>query len=287
MIAKKHSFFVIIFCALTLLFASDVFGFQVTINISPTTLNLDNQGQWIQCNVELPFPYVFADIDQDGLLEIILFSDHEQAGNTTNRGNSLWVVNPDMSRVSGFEKPLTTSMPLYTGYENNIVQVAPSPCIVTYGHDPRIVVPSYDGYMRCYSKNGVILWQVQFDTPGSPFIGASEAGSADLDDDHSPEIIFTTYSTQNDRSDLVILSLSGSLLHRIPLIKRGAMSAPSIGDIDNDGVSEIVISLKDVAGNGAGGVQIWDVPSARNSKLNWFTGRGNYLRTGENTRQSF
>ena len=227
-------------------------------------------------------PPVFADMDQDGLPEVILFSDHEQAGVTANRGNSLWVLNPDMTRVAGFEKPLTTGMPLYFGYENNIVQVAPSPCVsFTGGTVPQIIVPSYDGYMRCYSRTGTLLWKLQFDAPGGAFIGASEAVTGDLNNDMLPETVFTTYSTQKNCSFLVILSSSGELLHRLPISGRGCMAAPTIADVDNDGISEIVISLKDALGNGSGGVQIWDITSARTSTSDWFTGRGNYLRTGE------
>lgn len=227
-------------------------------------------------------PPVFADMDQDGLPEVILFSDHEQAGVTANRGNSLWVLNPDMTRVAGFEKPLTTGMPIYFGYENNIVQVAPSPCVsFVTGTVPEIIVPSYDGYMRCYSRTGSVRWKLQFDAPGGPFIGASEAVTGDLNNDMLPEVVFTTYSIQKDCSFLVILSSSGTLLHRIPISGRGGMAAPTIADIDNDGVNEIIVSLKDALGNSLGGVQIWDVSSAKSSTTDWFTGRGNYLRTGE------
>jgi hypothetical protein len=60
------------------------------------------------------------------------------------------------------------------------------------------------------------------------------------------------------------------------------MAAPTIADVDNDGVLEIIVSLKDVLGNGEGGVQIWDVASAKKNILDWPTGRGNFLRTGCN-----
>jgi hypothetical protein len=45
-------------------------------------------------------------------------------------------------------------------------------------------------------------------------------------------------------------------------------------------VLEIIISLKDVLGSGKGGVQVWDVASAKANNRDWPTGRGNYLRTG-------
>ena len=59
------------------------------------------------------------------------------------------------------------------------------------------------------------------------------------------------------------------------------MSAPTLADVDKDGKVEIVISLKDALGGTKGGVQIWKVASALNNTIEWLTGRGNYLRTGE------
>jgi hypothetical protein len=230
-------------------------------------------------------PPVFADMDNDGLPEIVFFSDHERAGEYKNRGNSLWALNPDMTRPAGFEKPLTTGMPLYTGYENNIVQVCPSPCVTNLGaQSPAIIVPSYDGWVRCYSSMGTELWKAQFNSSGEPFIGAGEAVAGDLDNDGAPEIVFTTYSLQKNLSNLFILNASGALLHRVPIDGRGSMAAPTLADVDNDGTIEIVLSLKDVVGDGKGGVQIWNVASAVKNNLDWPTGRGNYLRTGDFSR---
>jgi hypothetical protein len=69
-------------------------------------------------------PPCFGDIDGDGAPKIILYSDHEKAGEYVNRGNCLWVLNPDMTRVKGFETQVCSGMPLYTGSQDNIVQVA-------------------------------------------------------------------------------------------------------------------------------------------------------------------
>lgn len=230
-------------------------------------------------------PPAFADLDGDGLPEIILFSDHELAGEYVNRGNSLWALNPDMTRVPGFEAPNTTGMPLYTGYENNIVQVAPAPAISTLGSDKiHIIAPSYDGHMYCYDSEGNEIWKKQFDGSGNPFIGAGEAAIGDLSNDGISEIVFTTYSTQDDISKLYILNTNGEVLHALDIAGRGSMSAPTLDDIDNDGLIEIVISLKDVLGGGDGGVQIWKVESATKNNLDWPTGRGNYLRSGDFTR---
>lgn len=227
-------------------------------------------------------PPVFGDLDGDGLPEIILYADHEKAGEYVNRGNSLWALNPDMTRVHGFEVPICSGMPLYTGYEDNIVQVAPAPALGRIADDsrPGIVVPSYDGLMRCFSPDGTTLWSYRFDSAGAPFTGASGAVIGDLNHDGTPEIVFTTYSTATDVSSLIILNAAGQALHVIPLQGRGSMSPPTLADVDGDGTIEIVISLKDTLGSGQGGVQIWDVPSARSGLMPWPTGRGNLLRNG-------
>jgi len=226
-------------------------------------------------------PPVFADLDADNHPEIILFSDHELAGEYVNRGNSLWALNPDMTRVAGFESPKTTGMPIYTGYENNIVQVAPSPAISFLGGaTPNIIVPSYDGYLYCFNYQAVEKWKVQFDTPGGSFIGMSETAIGDLDNDGFPEIVFTTYSTEENVSKFFILNSNGELLHRIDIEGRGSMSAPTLADLDKDGKLEIILSLKDALGGGLGGVQVWKVESAVKNVLDWPTGRGNFLRNG-------
>jgi hypothetical protein len=227
-------------------------------------------------------PPCFGDIDGDGHPEVILYSDHERAGEYVNRGNCLWVLNEDMTRPAPFETPICSGMPLYTGYEDNIVQVAPAAALADLSGDgrPEIVVPSYDGRMRCFGADGTVRWEYVFDQPGEPFVGASGAVIGDLDADHTPEIVFCTYSIREGVSKLVLMSGTGAVLHEVPLAKRGSMSPPTLADIDGDEVVEIVVSLKDVLGGGEGGVQVWDVASARRTLLPWPTGRGNTLRTG-------
>lgn len=227
-------------------------------------------------------PPAFADMDGDGVSEIVLYSDYELAGEYVNRGNCLWVLNADMTRVAAFARPIVSGMPLFTGYQDNIVQVAPSPCIARLGNaTPCVVVPSYDGHLRCYNNQAAELWRVQFDTRGGAFIGCGEAVAGDLDADGVSEVVFTTYSISSDVSYLVILNASGGLCHRVRIAGRGSMAAPTLADVDRDGVIEIVVSLKDVIGGGMGGVQVWRVESARAGLLEWPTGRGNDLRTGE------
>jgi FG-GAP-like repeat len=228
-------------------------------------------------------PPVFADIDGDQINEVIVYSDHERAGEYINRGNCLWALNGDLSRAPGFETPLCSGAPLFTGYENNIVQVCPAPALANLTGDsrPEIIVPSYDGLMRAFSPSGGLLWSYQFDPPGGDFIGASGPAAGDLNRDGIPEIIFSTYSISQDISHLIILDAEGSLLHKISLPKRGSMSVPTLADVDGDHGVEIIVSLKDTIGGGLGGVQIYDVASAGEGYLPWPTGRGNLLRNGQ------
>lgn len=227
-------------------------------------------------------PPVIVDIDDDGANEIVLVSDHELAGEYVNRGNSFWVFESDMQRTAGWEQPKTTGMPLFTGYQNNIVQVAPSPAVADLDGVPglEIVVPSYDGTMYAYSSTGSVLFTYTFDDGGGPFIGASEPLIVDLNGDGSPEILFNTYSVADDVSHMVILSAGGNTLHTIALSGRGNMAPPTVFDIDDDGDLEIIQSLKDALGGGQGGIQVWDVAGSYTNCMLWPTGRANFLRTG-------
>ena len=187
-----------------------------------------------------------------------------------------------MTRAKGFETPLCSDAPIFSGYLNNIVETAPIPALADLAGDarPEIVVPSGDGKIRAYSPDGAELWKYTYDVAGEPWIMASEAAIGDLSKDGKPEIVFTTYSVDHFVSHLTILDAAGRMQRKVTLDKRGAMGAPTLADVDGDGKLDIVISLKDVVGGDKGGVQIWTVESAGNAQPTWPTGRGNFLRTG-------
>jgi len=233
-------------------------------------------------------PPVVADVDGDGKLEIVLAGDHETSASTQNRGVSVWVLRPDMTRPDGWLRPKDTGMPLQYGDKGqNIVDTTPSPSVADLDGEPglEIVVPAYDGLLHAYRPDGTVMWDYEFARAGEPFAGASEAVIADLNGDGAPEIIFTTYSSgapghADSPAHLVVLNGNGVLLHSVEIAGRGSMSAPTVADLDGDGKLEIILSLKDTLGGGAGGVQIWDVPGSSSNCILWGTGRGGWLRQG-------
>jgi len=232
-------------------------------------------------------PPVIADIDQDGDAEVVVVGDHEHSTSTENRGVSTWVLNPDMTRPTGWETPKDSGPPLsYGSIGNNIVPTYPAPSVGNLDGNQglEILVPAYDGLLYAYEPSGEVFWTYGFGQV-DPYVGASEALIVDLNGDGSPEVLFTTFTSGAPRepdapAHLVVLDAGGNLLHRVELSGRGSMAAPSVADLDGDGQPELVISLKDSLGSGQGGVQIWDLPGASDNCLLWPTGRGNWLRQG-------
>lgn len=234
-------------------------------------------------------PPVLADIDSDGRLEVILAGDHEHTQSTANRGVSLWVLNADLSRPSGWQWPKDLGPPL--GGEGdlgqNIVHTMPSPSVADLDGQggPEIIVPGYDGILYAFRSDGTVYWQYTFSRTASPYTGAGEAAVADLNRDGAPEIVFTTFSSgqpgePDTPAHLIILAGNGVLQQRVRLSGRGSMAAPAIIDCDGDGRLEIIISLKDSLGGGLGGVQIWNLSGSASNCVMWGTGRGGMCRQG-------
>lgn len=232
-------------------------------------------------------PPVVADIDADGDYEIVLGGDHEHSASTDNQGITLWVLNHDMTRPTGWESPKDTGSPLaYDGLSDNIVPTRPAPAVGDLDGEPglEIVVPAYDGRMYAFRSGGEQFWTYAFGS-ANPYVGASEALIVDLNGDGSPEVLFATFSSGAPRqphspAHLIGLDAGGNELFKVEIALRGSMAAPSVADLDGDGELELVISLKDSLGGSEGGVQIWSLPGSSDNCVLWGTGRGNWLRQG-------
>jgi hypothetical protein len=147
---------------------------------------------------------------------------------------------------------------------------------------PEIVVSLNDGFMYAFDAEANQLWRYNY-THGKAIMYASEAVIADLNQDGSPEIVFSTFGDPDvhDSGRLVILAANGAPLHDIPLPNpghngngNGAPAAPTIADLDGDGDLEILVQTFEH------GLDIFTVPGSAENCLLWTTARGGPLRMG-------
>jgi hypothetical protein len=161
----------------------------------------------------------------------------------------------------------------------------PAPTTVNIQGDshPEIVVSLNDGFVYCFDYTGKRIWRFNY-TFGKKIMYASEVTVADLNQDGSPELLFTTYGDPNvqDSGHLVILGADGSLLWDTPLPNpghngngNGAPAAPAVGDLDGDGVLEVFVQTFDHA------MDVFKIPGSADNCMLWPTARGGPLRMGQ------
>jgi hypothetical protein len=150
---------------------------------------------------------------------------------------------------------------------------------------PHILVSLNDGDMAAFTANGERLWRYDY-TQGKAIMYASEPVVADLNQDGSPEVVFTTFGDPDvtDSGRLVILAADGSALFDLALTGvgyngngSGAPAAPTVADLDGDDQLEIFVQTFDH------GLDIYTVPGSGCDCLLWPTARGGPLRTGRPT----
>jgi hypothetical protein len=148
---------------------------------------------------------------------------------------------------------------------------------------PEIVVSLNDGFLYAFDADAQVSWRFDY-RHGHPVMYASEPVVADLNQDGSPEVLFTTYGAPNvtDSGNLVILAADGTLLHDIALPEpgnngngNGAPAAPTVGDLNSDGELEIFVQTFDH------GMDVFTVPGSGGACLPWATARGGPLRMGQ------
>ncbi len=225
-----------------------------------------------------------ADVTGDGNPELVVLASVQNASQTDRyRGVALWVLRPDGTRPPGWEEPF--HVPEYLsglwGFQGtNVVGATNSVAVAEIDPErpgPEFVFAGFDGRIHAVDARGELLWRHTYTTDERVLTGGVVV--ADLSGNGVPEVVFATYSPDDDKSHLFVLDAGGNRLHRLDLPDRGAMAVPTIADVTGDGALEIVVSLKDAV-NHERQVFVYTVPGSAANCLPWPTGRGNLLRNG-------
>jgi hypothetical protein len=243
-------------------------------------------------------PPVVADVNGDGIPELIVVGNIYNCGTDpyTDLYHMPFIFNLDRTRWSGsgfdwtvIPTPGPRSAPRSEDY-NVIENAVPNPVVADLDGDgfKEILFPSYDGKLHAYwlDKTEHGNWPYTVPTTGAPgddFRFASEPIVVDLNNDGHAEVIFTSWPEKatGGVGQLIVLDYLGNELYRgdlpapaIGATWNGALSAPTIANIDSDPNLELVI------GTVASGVVAYKLPNSANARVLWGTGRGGYRRTG-------
>jgi hypothetical protein len=228
-----------------------------------------------------------ADIDGDGAFEVVMLGLAEDVDMSNQaQGVGLWVVRSDASRADGWESPFHARQYLSGGDDLGGNIVAPTNQVTVADIDathpgPEMVFAGVDGRIHAVHADRSEFWSVAYTQDTQVLTDGVLVG--DLSGDGIPEIVFTTYSTDENKSHLFILDAGGSTLHKVPLPRLGSMPVPTLADVDGDGTVEIVVSLRKIEWNGADPepcAYVYTVPGSSTNCLLWPTARGNYYRNG-------
>ena len=226
-----------------------------------------------------------ADLDGDGTHELIVLGSVQNAAQTDRlRGVALWVLRKDGTRKPGWESPYRIREYLSGLWDfegTNVVgatnQVSVADLDATHA-GLEMVFAAFDGRIYCVGADRQLLWKTQYTT--DPRVLTGGVLIADLSGDGVAEVVFASYSPDNDKSHLFVLNAGGKVLHKLPLTGRGVMAVPTIADVDGNGTLEIVLSPKDEVEEHAPQVHVLTVPGSAENCLLWPTGRANLLRNG-------
>jgi hypothetical protein len=249
--------------------------------------NPGNGQEWLQWTASPPN---VVDLNGDGQNEVVGVPNVEKDDPYVTQAYAIMVLQGDYGdgsrsamRLPGWETLPRGETPVYVDgwYPPGGVPAAATVDIQGDAR-PEIVVSLNDEHMHAYDAGGQELWYRDYGH-GKPIMYASEPAVADLNQDGSPEIVFTTYGDPNssDSGHLMILSADGELLHDVALPNpghngngNGAPSAPTIADVDGDGQLEILVQTFDH------GMDVFTVPGSGTGCVLWGTARGGPLRMG-------
>jgi len=244
--------------------------------------------EWLQWTASPPN---IVDLDGDGKNEVVGVPNVEMNIPYETQAYAIMVLegahgdgSRSAMRKAGWESLPRGGAPITVDgwYPPNGVPAAVTVNIHGDSH-PEIVVSLNDGFMHAFSASGSEIWRFNY-THGKAVMYASEATVADLNQDGSPEIIFTTYGAPDARDSgyLVILGADGRLLHDVALPNpgyngngSGAPAAPAVYDLDGDGQLEIFVQTFDH------GMDVFTVPGSACNCMPWPTARGGPLRMGQ------
>ncbi len=243
----------------------------------------DNEAQANQAHFTNSAPAI-ADIDGDGTMELVILGSVQNASQSDRkRGVALWLLHHDASRAAGWEAPYQVEEYLAGLWDfegTNVVGATNQVSVADIDPDAaglEMVFAGFDGQLHCVSAGRESLWSYRY-TSNAKVLTAGVA-LADLNGDGAPEVVFASYSPDNNNSHLFVLDAAGQQLHKLALPGRGAMAVPTVADLDGDGVLEIWLSLKD-GDEGQALVHGYAVAGSSDNCLLWPTGRGNLLRNG-------
>ena len=238
---------------------------------------------------------ISADLDSDGTLEIIVVGDVYDCAIGDNINGDLylmpWILKIDRTRWSNSQFdwtvlpiPKPNSRPLsedYSVLENNVIN--PAAADLDGDGIKEILYPSYDGRMHVYWLDKTEHGNWPYDIPGSGIRFAGEPVVADLDGDGKSEVIFSSWPEKGVTAvgQLHVLDYLGNPLAEIDLPPsfpsgsyNGGLGAPTLANIDADADLEIVV------GTVKSGVVAYDLPDTANARVQWATGRANFMRNG-------
>ena len=223
-----------------------------------------------------------ADLDGDGVPEIVLLGSAQNAAQSQRElGVGLWVMNRDSSRHQGWETPFHAPGYLSGLWDFEGTNVVAATNQVTVADldpshaGPELLFAGFDGKIHAVAADRTELWSLTYTTDPNVLTGGVVVG--DLSGDGIPEIVFNTYSVDENKGSLFVLDAGGNALHQIALARRGAIPVPTLADVDGNGTVEIVVSLKD-AEDKVESVDVFTVPGSSTNCMLWSTGRGNLLR---------